>query len=83
MVYLNFSEAFDKVPHNVKAHGIGSVLANWIKNWLCDRLQRVVLNGHQSDWLSVTSGVPQGSVFGPVLFITYNNNLDANLNSHV
>ena len=54
-VYLDFSKAFDKVPHNrlinkIKAHGIGSFVANWIERWLSNIYQLVVLNGHMSDW---------------------------------
>ena len=60
VIYLNFSKAFDKVPHNrlinkIKAHGIGSFVANRIESWISNRYQRVVLNGYMSDWLPVLS----------------------------
>ena len=47
-----------------------------IKKWLCDRKQRVVLNGQYSDWGNVLSGVPQGSLLGPTLFLMYINDID-------
>ena len=88
VVYLDFSKAFDKVPHSrlinkIKAHGIGSFIANWIESWLRNRYQRVVLNGYMSDWLPVLSAIQQGSVLGPILSIVYINDLDVNLNSYV
>ena len=88
VVYLDFSKAFDKVPHNrlinkIKTHGIGYLVANWIESWLSNIYQIVVINSHMSDWLPVLSGVPQGSVLGPIWSTVYINDLDVNLNSYV
>ena len=81
LLYLDFTQAFDKVPRKrlimkLKAHGIQGKILQWIVDWFSCRKQRVVLNGEVSDWEESKSGVPQGSLLGPVCFTVYNNDID-------
>jgi ribonuclease P/MRP protein subunit RPP40 len=71
----------DKVPRRrllvkLRAHGVKGRVLRWIKPWVADRKQHIVLSGKSSDWKSVLSGLPQRSLLGPILFLVFINNLD-------
>ena len=88
LIVLDFCKAFDKVPHqrlllNLNQFGIKGNILRWIESFLTSRTQHVVLEGATSNQIHVTSGVSQGTVLGPLLFLIYINDIENNIDSQL
>ena len=88
IIYLHFRKPFNSVPHNrllvkLEAYGIRGPLLEWVRHFLTGRRQQVILNGGHSSWSTVSSGVPRGSVLGPLLFLLYVNDIPLSVDSPI
>lgn len=88
VVFLDLAKAFDSVPHErllIKLYSLGieSKLLNWLRHFLTCRKQRVVVRGTFSDWAPVISGTPQGTILGPILFLSYINDIVDSVSSKI
>ena len=88
VLYFDFQKAFDSVPHNclvskLQGCGISGHVLEWIRNFLVGRKLKIVLNGHQSDWSDIISGVPQGFALHPISFNIYVSGIPSVINSPI
>ena len=88
LLFLDFSKAFDTVPHmrllnKLSFYGIQGPILQWIRSWLTQRKQKVVVDGESSSATIVKSGVPQGTVLGPLMFLVYINDINESISSSI
>jgi len=86
MIIMDFSKAFDTVPRNrllnkLKRSDINNKTHTWISKFLTHHEQKVVVSGEHSSWTHIRSGVPKGTVLGPLLFLIYHSDFSDNINS--
>ena len=88
IIYLDYAKAFDTVPHcrlikQIETFGITGKVLSWIQAFLTNRQQKVLVNGAESSWAHVKSGIPQGSILGPVLFTLFVNDIPDQIKTYI